>query len=267
MLDWSPTIQLSINKCTYHILMKLKACAPSCIWVPGSLSLTEQQLLVLYCWPCLKLAPADCSSMLSQLNLHPVVLIYFLLITLSLSYYWFERNKQEFVRSSRSRRRYWARSYAGWRRFTAAQPSAAHYALASLEKVGRVNLMVTQNVDRWGNSFFSFCISVSSVTLFALLLIHGNFRLHHRAGSNPLELHGTVYTVICLDCSTSISRELFQEQVKALNPKVWFFFKNFFSCLVFVLAVCLTELNRVVTCSRLILSNQLLLSGPAIIGY
>ncbi|XP_020106779.1 NAD-dependent protein deacylase SRT2 isoform X1 [Ananas comosus] len=98
---------------------------------------------------------------------------------------------QEFVRSSRSRRRYWARSYAGWRRFTAAQPSAAHYALASLEKLGRVNLMVTQNVDR----------------------------LHHRAGSNPLELHGTVYTVICLNCSTSISRELFQEQVKALNPK------------------------------------------------
>ncbi|XP_072950608.1 NAD-dependent protein deacylase SRT2-like isoform X2 [Typha angustifolia] len=98
---------------------------------------------------------------------------------------------QEFVRSSRSRRRYWARSYAGWRRFTAAQPSTAHYALASLEKVGRVNLMVTQNVDR----------------------------LHHRAGSNPLELHGTVYIVACLKCGTSISRELFQEQVKVLNPK------------------------------------------------
>ncbi|CAN6339850.1 unnamed protein product, partial [Urochloa humidicola] len=98
---------------------------------------------------------------------------------------------QEFVRSIRARRRYWARSYAGWRRFTKAQPNAAHYALASLERIGRVQWMVTQNVDR----------------------------LHHRAGSKPLELHGSVYEAICLDCGTSISRESFQEQVKDLNPK------------------------------------------------
>ncbi|RLN30327.1 NAD-dependent protein deacylase SRT2 isoform X1 [Panicum miliaceum] len=97
----------------------------------------------------------------------------------------------EFVRSIRARRRYWARSYAVWRRFTRAQPNAAHYALASLERIGRVHSMVTQNADR----------------------------LHHRAGSKPLELHGSVYEVICLDCGTSISRESFQEQVKDLNPK------------------------------------------------
>ncbi|PSS21321.1 NAD-dependent protein like [Actinidia chinensis var. chinensis] len=98
---------------------------------------------------------------------------------------------QEFLRSSRARRRYWARSYAGWRRFTAAQPGAAHIALASLEKASRINFMITQNVDR----------------------------LHHRAGSNPLELHGTVYTIACLDCGFSFCRHLFQDQVKALNPK------------------------------------------------
>ncbi|KAK3139465.1 hypothetical protein QOZ80_5AG0383690 [Eleusine coracana subsp. coracana] len=98
---------------------------------------------------------------------------------------------QEFVRSIRARRRYWARSYAGWRRFTKAQPNSAHYALASLERSGRVHSMVTQNVDR----------------------------LHHRAGSKPIELHGSVYDVICLDCGTKISRQSFQEQVKDLNPK------------------------------------------------
>ncbi|KAL1301139.1 hypothetical protein AAHE18_18G230800 [Arachis hypogaea] len=98
---------------------------------------------------------------------------------------------QEFLRSSRARRRYWARSYAGWRRFTAAQPSAAHRALATLEKAGRIDFMITQNVDR----------------------------LHHRAGSNPLELHGTVYTVICIDCGHSFSRSLFQDQLKEFNPK------------------------------------------------
>ncbi|KAK3033024.1 hypothetical protein RJ639_035502 [Escallonia herrerae] len=99
---------------------------------------------------------------------------------------------QEFLRSSRARRRYWARSYAGWRRFTSAQPGAAHIALASLERSSRIRYMITQNVDR----------------------------LHHRAGSCPLELHGTVYTVGCVDCGFSFPRDLFQDQVKALNPKV-----------------------------------------------
>ncbi|KAB5556447.1 hypothetical protein DKX38_007356 [Salix brachista] len=99
---------------------------------------------------------------------------------------------QEFVRSSRTRRRYWARSYAGWIRFHAAEPSAAHFALASLEKAGRIDFMITQNVDR----------------------------LHHRAGSNPLEIHGTVYSVTCLDCNFSIPRSSFQDQLKALNPKL-----------------------------------------------
>lgn len=98
---------------------------------------------------------------------------------------------QEFLRSSRARRRYWARSYAGWRRFTAAQPCSAHSALATLEKVGRINFMITQNVDR----------------------------MHHRAGNNPLELHGSVYDVVCLDCGHFFCRNLFQDQVKDLNPK------------------------------------------------
>ncbi|XP_044470126.1 NAD-dependent protein deacylase SRT2 isoform X2 [Mangifera indica] len=90
-----------------------------------------------------------------------------------------------------ARRRYWARSYAGWRRFTAAQPGPGHMALASLEKAGRIDFMITQNVDR----------------------------LHHRAGSNPLELHGTVYNVSCLDCGFSVGRNEFQDHVKAINPK------------------------------------------------
>ncbi|KAL2521255.1 NAD-dependent protein deacetylase SRT2 [Forsythia ovata] len=98
---------------------------------------------------------------------------------------------QQFMRSARARRRYWTRSYAGWRRFTAAQPGTGHIAVASLEKASRINFMITQNVDR----------------------------LHHRAGSNPLELHGTVYIVACTDCGFSLPRNSFQDQVKALNPK------------------------------------------------
>ncbi|KAL8262637.1 hypothetical protein R6Q59_023986 [Mikania micrantha] len=47
---------------------------------------------------------------------------------------------QQFTRSSRARRRYWARSYAGWRKFNKSKPSPAHMALASLEKLNRISL-------------------------------------------------------------------------------------------------------------------------------
>ncbi|XP_045823149.1 NAD-dependent protein deacylase SRT2 isoform X1 [Trifolium pratense] len=130
---------------------------------------------------------------------------------------------QEFLRSSRARRRYWARSYAGWRKFTAAQPSAAHRALATFEKAGRIDFMVTQNVDRYLVIYHCrlsllriLDITFCSQDYLAILLV---FRLHHRAGSNPLEIHGTVYTVICIDCGYSLCRSLFQDQLKALNPK------------------------------------------------
>lgn len=64
-------------------------------------------------------------------------------------YFHFTWSGQEFLRSIRARRRYWARSYAGWRRFTASQPGPAHRALSSLENMGRIHFMITQNVDRY----------------------------------------------------------------------------------------------------------------------
>ncbi|KAF5956117.1 hypothetical protein HYC85_008973 [Camellia sinensis] len=98
---------------------------------------------------------------------------------------------KEFLCLTRARRQYWTKSYAGWRRFTAAQPGPAHIALSSLEKTSWINFMITQNVDR----------------------------LHHSAGSNPLELHGTIYNVVCIDCSFRCYHQLFEDQLKALNPK------------------------------------------------
>ena len=53
----------------------------------------------------------------------------------------------EFVNSGDVRKRYWARSYAGWTRVSSARPNAAHRALAALELAGHVRTVVTQNVD------------------------------------------------------------------------------------------------------------------------
>src|SRR5262245_7539325 len=54
---------------------------------------------------------------------------------------------QAFTGEAATRRRYWARSLAGWPRFAAACANPAHRALAALEADDRIEVLVTQNVD------------------------------------------------------------------------------------------------------------------------
>lgn len=82
---------------------------------------------------------------------------------------------QQFSRTEYSRQRYWARSMAGWEFMDKRSPNASHAAVAELERLGRVELLITQNVDR----------------------------LHQRAGSvNVCELHGTIFEVECTYSAT-----------------------------------------------------------------
>lgn len=72
---------------------------------------------------------------------------------------------------------------------TSAEPNKAHYALAELEKMGKLKAVITQNIDG----------------------------LHQRAGSNNvIELHGTVLEHYCPNCNESMTFE----QVKALRGKI-----------------------------------------------
>ncbi|MBS0382763.1 MAG: NAD-dependent protein deacetylase [Proteobacteria bacterium] len=98
---------------------------------------------------------------------------------------------RDFVESEAVRKRYWARSMVGWPMFTAARPSAAHFALAGLERVGHVTQLVTQNVDR----------------------------LHQRAGSrNVVDLHGRLDVVRCLANNHRFDRDAFQTRLRDANP-------------------------------------------------
>jgi NAD-dependent SIR2 family protein deacetylase len=97
---------------------------------------------------------------------------------------------QEFVAGPAQQQRYWARSHLGWRRIGHAQPNAGHRALAALEAAGRVDLLITQNVDG----------------------------LHEAAGSDALALHGRVSDVLCLSCRTTSSRRALQRRLELLNP-------------------------------------------------
>lgn len=98
---------------------------------------------------------------------------------------------QEFVRSESARKRYWARSLVGWPAIHQAAPNAAHGALASLDRLGHVRRLVTQNVDG----------------------------LHQRAGSRDvIDLHGRLDRVVCLDCGAALARSSLQSAMQIANP-------------------------------------------------
>ncbi len=98
---------------------------------------------------------------------------------------------QTFVRDPAMRARYWARSLVGWPVVERAQPNIAHIALSRLEAAGRLNMLVTQNVDG----------------------------LHRKAGHRDLiDLHGCIDKVICLQCGQQIDRAALQRRLNRAHP-------------------------------------------------
>src|SRR5215831_17021756 len=53
----------------------------------------------------------------------------------------------EFLRSEAKRIEYWEYKLEGWPIFRDAQPNAIHRAIVQLESLGRVQAVVTQNID------------------------------------------------------------------------------------------------------------------------
>jgi NAD-dependent SIR2 family protein deacetylase len=97
---------------------------------------------------------------------------------------------QAFMGEEATRRRYWARSLIGWRRFGQARPNSAHLALARLEAMGRSELVLTQNVDR----------------------------LHQAAGNERVvDLHGRLDLVRCMRCGQKTARNELQHELTRLN--------------------------------------------------
>jgi NAD-dependent SIR2 family protein deacetylase len=97
----------------------------------------------------------------------------------------------QFLSDADYRKRYWAGSQLGWRRFDGAEPNAGHRALAALELDGGVNGVITQNVDG----------------------------LHLRAGSQRVvDLHGSMDRVRCLSCGQLYARADIAARLEDLNP-------------------------------------------------
>lgn len=82
---------------------------------------------------------------------------------------------QDFLASEEARVEHWEYKLEGYEAFRDAKPNAAHRALCELERQGRLELLVTQNIDG----------------------------LHQDAGHSPekvVELHGTNRVIRCLSC-------------------------------------------------------------------
>ncbi|XP_053986416.1 NAD-dependent protein deacylase Sirt4-like isoform X1 [Hylaeus volcanicus] len=100
---------------------------------------------------------------------------------------------KDFCGSDVIRRRYWARNYVGWPRFSSIEPNNTHKVLKKLEDAKKVRCIVTQNVDN----------------------------LHAKAGSRKvIELHGTAFKVMCLNCDRRICRYSLQDILDRLNPNM-----------------------------------------------
>ncbi len=92
---------------------------------------------------------------------------------------------QEFLASEDGRERYWRYKGETWEVVSAARPNPAHAALADLGRAGRIDLLVTQNVDG----------------------------LHERSGfpaDRLVNVHGTDSAVECTSCRRRAERAVAQ---------------------------------------------------------
>ena len=97
---------------------------------------------------------------------------------------------QDFMSSEDMRRESWRRGKETYHLFADVEPNPAHYAIAELERMGKLDCLITQNIDN----------------------------LHQRAGSSPemvIELHGTAMYVMCMECGKRWPRAEIQEWLES----------------------------------------------------
>ena len=88
-----------------------------------------------------------------------------------------------------ARKKYWKMSTESYELMRDAAPNRAHLAIKALEDAGKLIAVVTQNIDH----------------------------LHHKAGNSPekiIEIHGTVFSVSCLNCGKGYDRDEIEERIR-----------------------------------------------------
>jgi NAD-dependent deacetylase len=97
---------------------------------------------------------------------------------------------QNFISNETAREKYWQMATEMYESMKDAPPNAGHFAIAELERLGKLDCLITQNIDG----------------------------LHFKAGNSEkkvLELHGTAMHVTCLSCSKRYERDDIQARFAA----------------------------------------------------
>jgi NAD-dependent deacetylase len=105
-----------------------------------------------------------------------------------------ELTYDKFMSSRASREHYWGFSRAIWPTMSRAKPNIGHYAVAELFKMGKLDGVITQNVDG----------------------------LHQAAGipeDKVIELHGTLAWVSCLSCGKRWPRQEIEDMMDRSGEK------------------------------------------------
>jgi NAD-dependent deacetylase len=98
-------------------------------------------------------------------------------------------NFQNFLASEASREKYWQMATEMYEPMKKAQPNLAHLAIAEMERLGKLDCVITQNIDG----------------------------LHFKAGNSEekvIQLHGTAMCVSCLSCKKRYDRDEIQERIE-----------------------------------------------------
>ena len=96
---------------------------------------------------------------------------------------------QNFLASEKSRERYWQLATEMYESIKNAPPNDAHLDIAELERLGKLDCVITQNIDG----------------------------LHVKAGNSEervIQLHGTSLYVTCLSCNKRYERDPIQERIR-----------------------------------------------------
>jgi len=96
---------------------------------------------------------------------------------------------QNFLASETSREKYWQMATEMYEPMKKAQPNLAHLTIAEMEKLDKLDCVITQNIDG----------------------------LHFKAGNSEekvIQLHGTAMDVSCLSCRKRYDREEIQERIR-----------------------------------------------------
>jgi NAD-dependent deacetylase len=96
---------------------------------------------------------------------------------------------QKFLTNEKTREKYWLMSTELYESLKNAKPNQVHLAIAKLEKLDKLDCVITQNIDG----------------------------LHHKAGNSrekTIELHGTALSVSCLSCGSKYDRDEVQDRIR-----------------------------------------------------